>query len=366
MKNPVFIILALFAFESNIFAINPDTIDFTVVAPSGLSLRTSPYQGADRLYILPYGTNVKTIGHWEEIYDPERIDTIDSKIGYWVETEHKGKKGYLFSGYLKTGPLFVPSTTINNDFRITVPGERCQSVNYDPALHWYGIYVDPKTNEHKIKAADIRIEQSQVLWEEEIAYENSGDFLTVGAAQQDSFLLFFGTREAIDPEHIPFEKSYFNNFTVEHWDTQGKFIYPYERLQIANLEHQHFFLIAYEEMSQEKNEFTGKAFSRKYGIHLSDHNDAFNLNEENGVDLSRTLGTDQLYQYEYATYLGPRLVWQGDVNNDGFPDLIFYSPYMAECCGGSISYQLLVSKKINGQWQYKKAAMDEVFSCYGC
>lgn len=367
MKNLIFVFLTLFLAQNQNFATNPDTLDFTVVAPSGLSLRTAPYLDSDRLDVLPYGTSVKTIGLWNEIYQLDLLDTIDSRVGYWIPTEHQGQEGYLFSGYLKSGPLYVPPTDINNSFRITVPGERCQAINYDPLLNWYGIYIDPQDGSSKVKAVDIEIRQSSFSEDDlEIAYADIGDFLQVSAKQRDSFLLFFGTPNPINVDDIAFEKSYFENDDTTHWDPQGKFIYPYERLQIAEIDYDHYFLTGFEQLNEEQDEFTGETFSRKYGVYLSGHVESINLTEENSCDLSKELGTDQLFQYEYATYLGPRLVWQGDINNDGFPDVLFYTPYMAECCGGSISYQLLVSKKVNGKWILEKVAEDEVFSCYGC
>lgn len=54
MKNLIVVCLFIFALTSSTFANNPDTLDYTVMAPSGLSLRTAPYLTAERLDVLPY------------------------------------------------------------------------------------------------------------------------------------------------------------------------------------------------------------------------------------------------------------------------------------------------------------------------
>jgi len=367
-KNLILVFLLAITVQMNVHATNPDTLDFTVVAPSGLSLRTAPYMDANRLEVLPYGTAVKTVGDWEELYTLERLDTIDSRVGYWIETAYNGQKGFIFSGYLKNGPLFVPPTDINNQFRITVPGERCQSINYDPSLHWYGIYLDPLTGDSKVKEVDIEIAQTKLSMEdEEMAYADYADFLNVKASQRDSFLMFFGTPEKIDNEHIAFEKSYFENLEMDHWDPQGKFIYPYERVQIAQDDYDPYYLVAYERIVVDNETYENHDdFTRKYSIYLSDNREGLNLSNGDTVCLDKALNTEHLSDYQYATHLGPRLVWQGDINNDGFPDVLFYTPYMSECCGGSITYHLLVSEWKNGKWSLKKAAEDQIFSCFGC
>jgi len=171
----------------------------------------------------------------------------------------------------------------------------------------------------------------------------------------------------IDPEKLAFEKSYFENTEVEHWDTQGKFVYPYERLKVAEEGYDQYYLVGQEQITiTESGTSFEKSFTRKYDLYLSDNQNGFYPDEEDIVSVGSELNTEYLSDYQYATYLGPRLVWQGDINQDGFPDMIFYTPYMSECCGGSVSYQLLVSEKVDGKWQLKKVAADEIFSCYGC
>ncbi len=368
MKNLIFVLLIALIFQTSTQATNPDTLDYTVVAPSGLSLRTAPYLDAERLEIIPYGTSVKTIGVWDEVYSLERMDTVDTRAGYWIETDYNGKSGYLFSGYLKTGPLYVPATEINQLYRISVPGERCQAVNYDPALHWYGIYVDPEAEDTKVKAVDISIEQTTLTeMDEEMAYADIGDFLQVKSEQQDSFLMYFGAINEIDTENIDYEKSYFENIEMDHWDPQGKFIYPYEKIKIAEEGYDQYFLVGHENVTVNENPqpFEDK-LTKRYDIFLTDNQGGINMSNGDTVSLGAGMNLEHLSDYQYATYLGPRLVWQGDINKDGFPDVIFYSPYMSECCGGSISYHLFVSKQVDGIWKLEKAAEDEIFSCFGC
>jgi len=56
MKNLFFVFLLVLNTLTNAAATTPDTLDYTVVASSGLSLRTAPYIDSERLEVLPYGT----------------------------------------------------------------------------------------------------------------------------------------------------------------------------------------------------------------------------------------------------------------------------------------------------------------------
>ncbi|MEL7223093.1 MAG: hypothetical protein AAGJ93_17345 [Bacteroidota bacterium] len=75
-------------------------------------------------------------------------------------------------------------------------------------------------------------------------------------------------------------------------------------------------------------------------------------------------GVEKYTPTEY--YYHPRLFWQGDVNDDGAPDLLFYLPNLSECCGGSESYYLLLSHKNGDTWEWKRAANDTLEFWGGC
>ena len=153
----------------------------------------------------------------------------------------------------------------------------------------------------------------------------------------------------------------------EHWDDQGKFIFPYERVQIAQSGYDQYYLMGYENLTINKNPQPYEdSIQRKYGIYLTDNYGGITMKNGDTVSLSDGLNTAHLDDYMYSTYLGPRLVWQGDINNDGFPDVIYYTPYMSECCGGSVTYHLFISEKVNGHWSLKKVSEDIIYSCFGC
>ncbi len=367
MKYLIFVLLFSLGLIHTAQADPSDTLEFTVIAPSGLSLRSAPSLDAKRLSIVPFGTSVETIGEWHEVFDEDLVEIIDQRQGYWIETHYQGQMGYLFSGYLKFGPLYLPSVDgINRDFRITIPGERCESINYDPALNWYGMYHDPSSGTIKVKTVKLQIQTGQHTIEDlDMAYAEIGDFLDVKAEEKDSFLLFFGTRTPINPNRIAHQQDYFNSHHINHWDQKGKFIYPYEHLPLYASETLPYYLASEEEVIVGDNAHGDEPIiDRRYHIYLTNQPNQRGGKNDPAVYLTKELGLEHSYAHFY--YSGPRLLWKGDINLDGFPDVIFYTPYMSEGCGGSIGYQLLISEKVGEKFILKKVAAEYIGACYGC
>lgn len=109
--------------------------ELSVMAPSGLSLRTIPQTNGKRLLVIPFGMKVKNHGvQGGEV----RIGGIEST---WMKITYKGTTGYAFGAYLSSVEQ-VPSTDINKEVRLDF-GMHCDGqVNFDPALNWYGLYWD--------------------------------------------------------------------------------------------------------------------------------------------------------------------------------------------------------------------------------
>ncbi len=80
------------------FQIKADTFHYTVVAKSGLNLRTEKNLNSKMITIVPYLTVVELLGN----YANEKI-TVEEVEGFWVHVRHNKDDGYLYSGYLYPG-----------------------------------------------------------------------------------------------------------------------------------------------------------------------------------------------------------------------------------------------------------------------
>ena len=114
-------LLAIMTFA--VFSLQAQMELYTVIASSGLSLRSGPGVEYERLAVVPYNSSVQVS------YDAStfsQVDTIGEHVGYWFPSEVDGQKGYLYSAYLKYGHLFVPAgeNGVNNNYRIVIPGLR--------------------------------------------------------------------------------------------------------------------------------------------------------------------------------------------------------------------------------------------------
>lgn len=363
MKKLFMILTSIILIQNTGFADPIDTVYYTVIAPSGLSLRNDyGLEDTKKIDIIPFGTKITIKGDYNEIYDEDMMETIDGRPGYWFKTKYNGKEGYVFSGYLKYGDLYLPSTEINKDYRVIFPGERCDAINYDPELNWYGLIYDTENRISKLQPIEVNFDYSYDSMDMDMSYAGIGDFVNVGNTQKKNFLLYIGTRNPINVDHIDFEKSYFSEPNASGYVNWGRFVYPYERLEIAKVNNFPYYLTGHEIARSEENSVQ---VNRHYKLYLSTNNYGIELTRKDTVDVTRELHDYDFHAY-HLPYRGIKVLWQGDLNADGFPDLIFHTPYNSEGCGGSIFFHLMLSEKKGDKFILKKAAEDIIESCHGC
>ena len=88
------------------------------------------------------------------------------------------------------------------------------------------------------------------------------------------------------------------------------------------------------------------------------------IQELNDALFPTWFGLQKGYPIPFKHY--PLLAWQADLNGDGAPELLFYQPDIAECCGGSESFILLQSVATPEGFRWQRADRDEVSSWGGC
>ena len=364
MKNVCLTFILIF-FITNLSLAQPNNDkEFTVVAPSGLSLRDSPSLSSKKLEIIPFGKLI-TLTDVFTMYNQDKMKTIDGRPGVWVKTNFNGQEGYIFSGYLKRGSLYLPSSLINTDFRLIQPGQKCDGVNYDPSLNWYGLKYDDNNKNTKLVPIKISFDYTFESTIEDLgdSYVPIGDFVNVSTNKKEKFIICIGTKTPLNLDEIKFEKGWFKDENHKTgYLSSGKLVYPYQRVEIAKINRRPYYLVGHEMIKQTKHKYP----NRNYQLYLSTNNYGIELTRKDTVELIQELQEYPYNSYSLANGGGIRLIWQGDVNADGFPDLILTSPNVSESCGGSTSYYLLISEKQGDKFILKKAAEEIVGSCHGC
>src|SRR5690606_16706832 len=67
---------------------------YQVITKSGLNLRQGPSVQTKRLLTLPYKTVGKIRGR------TQKLELIQGKRGFWIQTEYSGQAGQIFSGFV--------------------------------------------------------------------------------------------------------------------------------------------------------------------------------------------------------------------------------------------------------------------------
>ena len=106
MKKMILVLIGLVLFTANSFSTNPVTEEeklMSVVAGSGLKMRTAPKLSAQTIKVIPFGDMVFPV------IDTAMTETIEDRIewmeGEWIKVEHMGDQGYVFNGFLTHLPV---------------------------------------------------------------------------------------------------------------------------------------------------------------------------------------------------------------------------------------------------------------------
>lgn len=334
---------------------------YSVTARSGLSLRAEPGLSAERIGGIPFNAQL-------ELLEPYRYyevtETIEGVSGYWAPVRYAGQEGYVFSAYLKYGHLFVEKgETVNNEYRIVVPGTRYGSLNYDPNLHWYALVttieeglptdlklqkINPfvKFGPEITEFEDYRTEPGIVLLDAELG-EGKIAWLYIGAAEPITRIE--------DLEQICYSSC------ETEYPMWGKPIYPYQQLNVFQSVDKDNYSLMGLNVTAAKSTHQYRTLDYQLGVVKNTH---YRFDEPEPIQsLSAELLPEEWPVEEYGAlsfFDHPQLCWQGDLNGDGAPDLVFYRPDTSESCGGSESYSLLVSEQTDGAWRWRKVSEDEI------
>ncbi len=177
MKNLRFVLFAMVLALFIPFAqaqYNPKNFDVnqnTVVAVSGLKMRSRPSLKGKVISKIPFGETIDIIdtkhhGHDtlasnykvyfsnDEFYEP-------ILSGFWVKTRYEGEEGYVFNAFLyydydKSAPTFNKKTAL------LFEGSSCyDNLHYRPDWHWYGIFEKEGIQYLEKVKLDLLVEESE-------------------------------------------------------------------------------------------------------------------------------------------------------------------------------------------------------------
>jgi hypothetical protein len=136
---------------------------YTVIATSGLNLRSQPHTQSTILAKLPYGTKV--------IHQKETTSTID-----WIKVTANNQIGYLYKKYLAPYNYKFPTAKINSDYSLLLPNCTCfDNFQYDPELNWIGVHKTQKENSFQVQPISFSYYHQKATIGTEVCIEINSD-----------------------------------------------------------------------------------------------------------------------------------------------------------------------------------------------
>lgn len=265
-----------------------------VIAKSGLNLRSEPDRNSEAIRSLPYWGEVKLCP--ERV--PFQLDTIDGFVGFWRLLEFQGTEGYAFDAFLLHVDYHDTLHSIAKDFRFSMEHGGCSDINFDPKLHWFGVYRMDGVD--SIMPVDIEVVKpgSRLVQD----YDVGNDWI-LRTHHSDSmralFLIGFKNPVSAASEH--------------RW--------------------QHVPSIMYPGQTQHVNSLRARGKAGKHGFELIAAGTVKKVQYCPELENYRMFITNDRYNGHEQdilpdmTYLGqcrmPQLYWFGDIDGDARPDMVF-------------------------------------------
>ncbi len=137
--------------------------NYTVIATSGLNLRSQPDTQAEIIAKLPFGSKV--------IQQKENNPTTD-----WIKVSANNQVGYLYQMYLAPYNYKFPTAKINSDYSLLLPNCTCfDNFQYDPELNWIGVYKTAQRSTFETKSISFSYYHQQATIGTEVCIEINSD-----------------------------------------------------------------------------------------------------------------------------------------------------------------------------------------------
>jgi hypothetical protein len=300
--------LLFFIFTGRVLAQESSCVDSEfrarVIAKSGLNLRSEPHRNAKTLRSLPYWGEIKLC--------PEKVsfqfrDTIDGFVGFWRLLEYQGTEGYAFDAFLLHVGHYDTLHIATKDYRFSMEFGNCSDINFDPNLHWFGVYRMDGFDTIMPVNIEVVNPNARIVR----GYDDGNDWV-LRTQYSDSmnalFLIGFKNPVAAASEHRgQHELSWLYPGQIQHVNTRNA--------KRVNGKHS-FELIA--AGTVKKVQYCPEL--ENYRMFITD--DRYNGHEQDMLPYLKHLGECGM----------PMLYWFGDIDGDSRPDMVFQagSNYMVE------------------------------------
>lgn len=239
------------------------------------------------LYELPtiQSNVICEIPFWEIVflysrdYIPEH-DTINGIPGYWAKAKYENNFGYIFTGV-------IDNYTNESDFKYRILQESgaVNDLNYEPNLHWYGIYKTKYSEVDSLVKVDIHFERTRS--------DIDGSAITVVRTNLSSRIkseFLIGSKENLKEKII-------YNYLIQRTG-KNKYLVLYPGIEYSNFQ------------------VTGCVSEYEYGSPIiSDYKISINQN-----DIVQDFKSKDAISWASILYAG-------HINNDNFDDYIIFELY---------------------------------------
>lgn len=333
----------------------------TVIAESGLIMRTGASLDSDIITTIPFGTIVKS--YW---YGKIK-DTINGFADNWTKIEYGGKEGFAWEQYLSTY-RFVNSEKYNKEFRISEEELICGFISYSPEFNWYGIYQGKSEGLQEIRKVEVTILFPELLQPEERVKYFDSEYFEKGLmhyimTDQDTKAEFLiGTKNKLDERLI---NGYSFDPDSKNPENAPIFVYP-EKPEIIKIKDLNTVTFISRDVPFLQD--TAKLqVSSNYKLFLL--NGEFDYSQAVDYYSYQVLNPDLEFMYatasRHASYKNPTINWYGDLDSDNKMDFILYNHNMVDHGGIECIYYLFLSSKAKNGEIIGKVAFFWFGGCYG-
>jgi Bacterial SH3 domain len=319
----------------------PKNVQLYVVAASGLRFREKADANSTVLATIPFGDSVKTDGAMGELWQimektPKNVFKVENISGFWQKVVYKGKKGFVFSGFVSQ---YYKPETVTASHIFLEEGWGCGMIVQNTAdYNWFGWYKKgDKTELKTITKPSFSISTDDevgisIITRTDRTLKGDTAMYIIGvrktAAQQIAAGKIKGKWCATDDYDADAP------FHVKEENTVFKFENTTDQLRIA---------------------ITKKPKTDEYSSEIAKSELFF---EREGKKQSLLVFDDKKQSPDNAWFFGVDVLWYGDLDGDGKLDLLFNTEGEMDS-----SYQLYLSSAA-GKGQYLRR-VGAIYSC-GC
>lgn len=200
MKNLILILIIAFAAVQSQGNTEPQQEAKTVIAFSGLKLRTAPNMDSKVLKVIPFAEKLIVESYGSTLLSIEWLE------GRWAKVSYEGRKGYVFDAFLTSLPIpfndyelsagdgdlsYTLLSWLENNYRLTAKADTVEYNNHIKTVqqHAGGITASIKESPHafqiRVELPDIRVGDAYNLLKsmlktksERERFENSALFIS--------------------------------------------------------------------------------------------------------------------------------------------------------------------------------------------